>query len=131
MRLLLSMSTEVLLDCRVSKIVAESPEGHFCLLPRHVDIATVLVPGLFSYVLHDGTEAIVAVDHGVLVKVGDDVRVACERAHAAPDAETAARAVRERFVVQSEREKRARATLARLEVDMVRRLGALRGRYGA
>lgn len=131
MRLLLSVPTDVLLDRRVDKVVAESPEGHFCLLPRHVDVATVLVPGLLTYLDEDGVEAVVAVDHGVLVKVGDEVRVACERAQVAPDAEAAARAVRERFVVQSEREKRARATLARLEVDMVRRLGALRGRHGA
>lgn len=131
MRLFLSVPTEVLLDEAVVKVVAESPGGHFCLLPRHVDVATVLVPGLLSFVRPDGTEAVVAVDHGVLVKVGDTVRVACERAQPAPDAEAAARAVRERFFVQSEREKRARATLARLEGDVVRRLGDLRGRRGA
>jgi F-type H+-transporting ATPase subunit epsilon len=129
-RLFLSVATEVLLDVEVAKVIAESPEGHFCLLPRHVDIATVLVPGLLTYQLPDGEEAVVAVDHGVLVKVGEDVRVACERALPAPDAAAAARAVRERFVAQSEREKRARATLARLEGDVVRRLGELRGRHG-
>lgn len=131
MRLFLSVPTEVLLDEPVTKVIAESPAGHFCLLPRHVDIATVLVPGLLTYIREGGAEAVVAVDHGVLVKVGDDVRVACERAQPAPDAEAAARAVRERFAVQSEREKRARATLARLEGDVVRRLGELRGRHGA
>ena len=131
MRLLLSVSTEVLLDCPIRRLIAESTEGHFCVLPRHVDLVTVLVPGLLSYVREDGNEAVVAVDHGVLVKVGDEIRVACERAQSASDPETAARAVREHFDVQSEREKRARATLARLEVDMVRRLGALRGRHGA
>jgi len=130
-RLLLSVPTEVLLDERVTKVIAESPDGHFCLLPRHVDLATVLVPGLLTYLRPGGAEAVVAVDHGVLVKVGDDVRVACERAHPAANAEAAARAVRERFAVQSDREKRARATLARLEGDVVRRLGELRGRHGA
>ena len=131
MRLLLSVPTEIVLDERVTKVIAESPDGHFCLLPRHVDVATVLVPGLLTYLRPDGVEAVVAVDHGVLVKVGDDVRVACERAQPAASAEAAARAVRERFVVQSEREKRARSTLARLEGDVVRRLGELRGRHGA
>ena len=131
MRLVLTVPTGVLVDEPAAKVVAESPEGSFCLLPRHLDLATVLAPGLLAFVRPGGEEVVVAVDHGVLVKAGDDVRVACQRAYVAGDLEDAERAVRERFYVQSEREKRARATLARLESDVVRRLGDLRGRRGA
>lgn len=127
MRLRISVPTEVLLDAPVVKVVAESETGSFCLLPRHLDLATVLVPGLLTFVRDDGTEGVVAVDHGVLAKVGDDVRVACERALLADRPEVAARAVRERFREVGEHEKHARATLARLESDVVRRLAALRG----
>jgi F-type H+-transporting ATPase subunit epsilon len=130
-RLLLSVPTGVLVDEAVTKVVAESADGSFCLLPRHLDLATVLVPGLLSFARAAGDEVVVAVDHGVLVKAGADVRVACRRAVVAGDLEAAERALRERFYVQSEREKRARATLARLESDVVRRLGELRGRHGA
>jgi len=115
----------------VTKVIAESPAGSFCLLPLHVDVATVLVPGLLTFTRPDGEEVAVAVDHGALVKVGDEVRVACQRALVAGDAAAAATAVRERFEAQSERDKRARAALARLESDVVRRLGELRGRHGA
>lgn len=131
MRLLLSVPTEIVLDEEAAKVIAESPDGHFCLLPQHVDLATVLVPGLLTWWRDDGSEVVVAVDHGVLVKVGDAVRVACERALPTADAASAERAVLERFAVQSDRERRARATLARLEGDVVRRLGELRGRHGA
>lgn len=130
MRLLLSVPTDVVLEEPVTKVIAESPAGSFCLLPRHVDLATVLVPGLLTFTRPDGEEVAVAVDHGALVKVGDEVRVACQRAFVAGDAADAATAVRERFEVQSERDKRARAALARLESDVVRRLGELRGRHG-
>ncbi|MFN2323441.1 MAG: F0F1 ATP synthase subunit epsilon [Trueperaceae bacterium] len=130
MKLLLTVPTEVLLDEPVVKVVAESEAGSFCLLPRHLDLATVLVPGLLTAVRPDGAEVVVAVDHGVLVKVGGDVRVACQRAFVASDPDDAARAVRERFELTSEREKHARAVLARLEGDVVRRLADLRWRRG-
>lgn len=130
MNLLLTVPTEVLLDEPVVKVVAESEAGSFCLLPRHLDLATVVVPGLLTAVRPDGGELVVAVDHGVLVKVGGDVRVACQRAFVASDADDAARAVRERFRLTSEREKHARAVLARLEGDVVRRLADLRWRHG-
>ncbi len=131
LRLLLTVPTEVLIDRPVVKVVATGAEGSFCLLPRHLDLASVLVPGLLTFTSADGTESVVATDHGVLVKVGDDVRVACQRALEASDELEAERAVRERFHASSEREKRARAALARLEGDVVRRLGRLRERYGA
>jgi hypothetical protein len=74
---------------------------------------------------------VVAVDHGVLVKAGADVRVACERALPAATWRRPSAPCASASYVQSEREKRARATLARLEGDVVRRLGELRGRHGA
>lgn len=131
MRLLITVPTHVLLDEPVLKVVAESPAGSFGLLPRHLDLATLLVPGLLTFTRPDGEEAIVAVDHGTLVKVGDRVRVACRRALLAGDLQEAEQAVRDRFLFESEREKLARAALARLEIDVVRRLGQLRGRHGA
>lgn len=131
MRLLITVPTHVLLDEPVVKVVAESPAGSFGLLPRHLDLATLLVPGLLTFTRPDGEEAIVAVDHGTLIKVGDRVRVACRRALLAGDPQEAEQAVRERFLHESEREKLARAALARLEIDVVRRLGQLRGRHGA
>ena len=131
MRLLLSVPTDILLEEATEKVIAESPAGSFCLLPLHVDFATVLVPGLLTFTRPDGEEVAVAVDHGALVKVGDEVRVACQRAFVAGDAASAAAAVRERFEAESERDKRARAALARLESDVVRRLGELRRDHGA
>jgi len=128
--LLVTVATHVLVAAPATRVVAESAAGSFCLLPRHLDLATVLVPGLLTFQRPDGEEVVVAVDHGVLVKVGDEVRVACQRGYLAGDLEEAERVVAERFHAQSEREKRARAALARLESDVVRRLGELRGRHG-
>lgn len=127
MRLLLSVPSGVRVDAEARKVVAESPDGSFCVLPRHADGTTLLAPGLLSYVDDEGGETFVAIDHGVLVKAGDMVRAACQRAVVAGDLGQAEATVRERFRVQSDREKRARSALLRLEADILRRLGALRG----
>ena len=126
MKLVLSVPTGVLVDTSVRKLVAEADHGSFCVLPRHADTATLLVPGLLAYWGANGDEVIVAVDEGVLVKTGEQVRVACQRAVVAGDLGSAEATVRERFQTQSEREKRARSALLGLEADIIRRLGELR-----
>jgi F-type H+-transporting ATPase subunit epsilon len=126
-KLLVTVPSGVLVDAEARKVVAESQRGSFCLLPRHADVATLIVPGLLIYRTEADDEVIVAVDHGVLVKAGDSVRVACQRGTVAGDLGDAEATVRERFRVQSEREKRARSALLRLEADILRRLGELRG----
>lgn len=127
MKLLLTVPSGVLVEAEADKIVAESIEGSFCLLPRHADVTTLLVPGLLSYQDENGAEVFAAIDHGVLVKAGDVVRVACQRGVVAGDLGEAEATVRERFRIQSEREKRARSALLRLEADILRRLGELKG----
>jgi F-type H+-transporting ATPase subunit epsilon len=126
-RLLITVPTGVLVDEAVRKVVAESLDGSTCLLPRHADATMLLVPGLLAFHDEDGREVFAALDHGVLVKAGDVVRVACQRGVLAGDLGEAESTVRERFRVQSEREKRARSTLLRLEADILRRLGEMRG----
>ena len=49
-------------------MIAEADNGSFCLLPRHIDFATALAPGLLSFEEPGGAESFLAVDSGVLVK---------------------------------------------------------------
>lgn len=125
MRLLLSVPAGVLVDKPVSKVLAEADFGSFALLPNHADIACLLLPGLLAYHDTDGKEVFVAVDHGLLVKVGDDVRAACQRAVVAGDLGSAEATVREQYRVHSESEKRARTALLHLEGEILRRVGEL------
>lgn len=127
MNLLLSIPSHVVVDAPVRKVVAESVSGSFCLLPRHADTAVVLVAGLLTYLPKDGDEVVVAVDHGLLVKTGASVRVSCQRAFVADDLASAEATVRERFRAQDDSERRARSAVLRLEADILRRLGELRG----
>lgn len=124
--MLLTVPSGVLVDQAVTRVAAEAPHGAFVLLPRHADVAMLLVPGLLSYQPPGGDEVFVAVDHGVLVKVGDQVRAACQRALVTGDLGSAAQAVSDRFEVQSADEKRARTALLRVEAEILRRVGELR-----
>ena len=54
----------------VSRIVAETREGSFGLLPHRLDCVAALAPGILTYETDAEGEVYVAVDEGVLVKTG-------------------------------------------------------------
>lgn len=120
MQLEIVTPSEVVIDRRVSKVSAESPHGAFTLLPRHIDFASTLVPGLIAFVADDG-EHLLAVDGGVLVKRGHRVQVATGEAAEGDSVLALQRALRASFEELAEGERRSRAALARLETDLVRR----------
>jgi len=119
MKLKILLPMEILLDREVDKVVAEAANGEFCILPRHIDYVTALVPGLMSFTA-DGTETFLAVDGGVMVKRGDEVFVSSPRAVIAPDLGELERTVKEKFLKIDENEKKARTALSKLEADIVR-----------
>lgn len=121
MRLQVLLPTEVLIDENVTKVIAESENGSFCLLPRHIDFVAALVPGLLSFVSEDGREQFLAVDEGILVKCGPEVRVSTRRAAIGPDLGTLKRTIEEQFRILDDREKMTRSAVARLEAEFVRR----------
>src|SRR5271170_7793742 len=63
----------------VSRIVAETREGSFGLLPHRLDCVSALTPGILTYQTESDGEVFVAVDQGVLVKSGADVLVSVRR----------------------------------------------------
>lgn len=125
MTLQVLLPERILLEREVQKVVAEAENGSFGLLPHHIDFVAALVPGILSYTADDG-EAFVAVDEGVLVKCGDEVRVSVRRAVPGPDLDALEATVRERFRVLDEQEQGMRSALMRLEVDVLRRFAELR-----
>ena len=129
MRLKVLLPTEVLLDKEVAKVIAEAENGSFCLLPRHIDFVAALVPGLLSFTLDEGHEEFLAIDEGILIKCGAEVLVSTRTAVRGPDLGALRHTVEERFRHIDEREKQARAAVARLEVDLVRRFMEL-GEHG-
>lgn len=81
MRLRLLLPNQIFADkTDVLGIVADSSEGSSGLLPQRLDCVTALVPGILTYVTKQDGTVYVAVDDGVLVKTGADVRVSVRHA---------------------------------------------------
>ena len=121
MQLRILLPANVLLDESVTKVVAEGADGSFCLLPKHRDFVTSLVPGIITYVDAVGTESFVAVSEGVLTKSGSKVLVSTRRASQNEQLGELQRLVREDFQKLDERERVAQTVMARLEADFMRR----------
>jgi F-type H+-transporting ATPase subunit epsilon len=128
MKLKILLPTDVFLEQEVRKVVAEAPNGSFCLLPRHVDFVTALVPGLLSFETNQGEELFVAVNEGILIKCLQEVLVSTSHAALGRELGTLRRTVEDEFEVQNDREMTARSAMARIEAGFVRRFLEIQGR---
>ncbi|MCG6933339.1 MAG: F0F1 ATP synthase subunit epsilon [Gallionella sp.] len=104
----------------VSRIVAETPQGSFGLLPHRLDCVAALEPGILTYQTKTEGEIYIAVDAGILVKAGADVLVSVRNAIGGTDLGRLREAVAREFVNLDENERQVRAVLARLESGFVR-----------
>jgi F-type H+-transporting ATPase subunit epsilon len=127
MNLRVLLPTEVLIEEEVAKVIAEAPNGFFCLLPKHVDFIAALVPGILSFETTGGREEFLAVDEGILIKCGQEVFVSTRNAMRGPDLGQLKRTVVEKFEALDEREKTARSAMARIEAGFVRRFLEIQG----
>lgn len=109
----------------VERIVAETRDGSFGLLPHRLDCVAALVPGILIYETEAEGEVYVAVDEGALVKAGPDVLVSVRRAIYGADLGQLRALVEKEFLTLDENERNARSVLAKLETGFVRRIAAL------
>ena len=109
----------------VSRIVVETPEGSFGLLPHRLDCVAALAPGILTYETGADGEVFVAVDEGVIVKVGPEVLVSVRRALAGADLGQLRDAVEREFLTLDEQEKNVRSVVAKMEGDLIRRMATL------
>lgn len=110
---------------RVSRIVAETLDGSFGLLPHRLDCVAALAPGILTYEIAAEGEVYVALADGALVKTGMDVVVSVRRALAGTDLGQLRAAVEKEFMALDEREKTVRAVMAKLEAGFLHRFASL------
>jgi F-type H+-transporting ATPase subunit epsilon len=99
----------------VTRIIAETPQGAFGLLPQRLDCVAALVPGILIYETATDGEVCVAVDDGVLVKAGAAVLVAVRRAQGGVNLGQLRAVVEQEFLTIDECEQNVRAVTAKLE----------------
>ena len=127
-----SMNLKVLLPFQifaeksgVSRIVAETREGSFGLLPHRLDCVAALAPGILTYETDADGEVFVAVDEGVLIKAGSDVLVSVRRALGGTDLGLLRAGIEREFLTLDENEQSVRSVVAKMEAGFLRRFASL------
>ena len=127
------MSLKVLLpfevfaqETRVSRIVVETVEGSYGLLPHRLDCVAALVPGILCFTDDTQGEVFLALDAGVLVKTGQDVVISVRRALRSKDLTQLQNVVEQQFLSQDALDIELRAAMNKLETGFMRRLSSLR-----
>ena len=106
----------------VTRIVAETHEGSFGILPNRLDCVAAIVPGILLFETESDGEVYVAIDEGVLVKTGLEVLVSVRNAIGGSELDQLRKAVEQEFLMLDEHEQSVRAVLARMESGFLRRL---------
>ena len=104
----------------VRRIVAETTEGSIGILPHRLDCVAILMPGILAYQENDA-DTFVAVDAGVLVKIGNDVSVSVRNAIVGTSLTELRAQVANDYLHIDEQERLTRTVLAKIERSFVRR----------
>jgi len=126
MRLTVVLPHRTLLDEQgVVQVNVDTVAGNWCLLPRRLDCTAALVPGIALYRDDAGAEHAIAIDEGMLVKLGTNVTLAVRDALSGVPLGELEHAVAAEFSARAAREAEVGAALARLESGFVRRFADL------
>ncbi len=109
----------------ILRLVVETSNGSFGILPRRLDCILTLRPGLLVYETTSG-EGCMALDSGFLLKRGAQVSIVVRRAVKDAAISDLHQAVSAEFLRISEHEGQVRSALERLESGFVRRLMELK-----
>lgn len=121
LKVLLPFSIFAELD-NISRIVAETSQGSFGLLPHRMDCVAALTPGILVYETGTTGEAYLAVDEGVLIKTGFDVVVSVRNAISGTDLGALEEAVQREFLDLNDQEQKVRAVLVKMEGAFIIRM---------
>src|SRR5580704_13489625 len=105
----------------VKRIVAQTLQGSVGLLPHRLDCTAALAPGILTYETEAEGNVYLAVDQGVLVKVGMDVLVSVRNAIGGTTLDKLHEAVKRQFLTLDVQEKSVRSVLAKMESGFIHR----------
>ncbi|MDD2416703.1 MAG: F0F1 ATP synthase subunit epsilon [Parabacteroides sp.] len=103
----------------VDRIVAETNEGFFGLLPQGLDCVASLVPGIFMYETDKGEIHYIAIDEGVLVKAGTEVLVSVRNAIGGTDIGQLHNSIKKEYIKLDDNERSVRSVMAKIESEII------------
>jgi F-type H+-transporting ATPase subunit epsilon len=110
----------------VKRIVAETENGSFGLLPQRLDCTAALCPGIFIYETEAEGEVFLAIDEGILVKAGSEVLVSVRNAIGGAELGSLHNIIEKEYQNIDEQEKNVRSIMAKLEIGFIRKLQEFR-----
>jgi F-type H+-transporting ATPase subunit epsilon len=106
----------------VVRIVVETSQGSYGILPHRLDCVAVLVPGILTFETQAGGVAYAALDVGVVVKIGADVHISVRRAVFGTDLGGLRETVQREYSVLDQTEREVRQVSEKLENGFLRRM---------
>ncbi|MFP4496989.1 MAG: F0F1 ATP synthase subunit epsilon [Vulcanimicrobiota bacterium] len=125
MKLKVALPTKILLEEKVKKVKAEGVDGNFELLPRHVDYLSALKPGIIEFETKEGEIGYIAVNEGILIKIGSRVLVSTENAAVGTELGHLEEKIREDYLKIDDQEKKANTAVYNIESEILKKFGRL------
>lgn len=111
----------------VKRIVVETTDGSYGILPRRLDCTAALVTGILVYETEEGEgEKYVAVNEGILIKAGTEVSISVRHAIGNAPLGKLREQVEKEMIELDELEINARNVMAKLETGFLRNFQNLR-----
>lgn len=110
----------------VKRIVVDTTDGSYGILPRRLDCTAALVTGILLYETKSEGEKYVAVNEGILIKAGSQVSISVRHAIGNAPLGKLRAMVEKEMVELDELEINARTVMAKLETGFLRNFQKLR-----
>ncbi len=125
MRLKVLLPSGLCADVRgVRRLTVDTPDGSQGFWPHRLDCVMVLVPGILAFESEEEGESYLAVDEGILIKTGEDIRVSVRRAVRGGDLAGLKETVEKEFLARDAEEKEIRSARGKMESGLLHRLAA-------
>jgi F-type H+-transporting ATPase subunit epsilon len=106
----------------VTRLVVETSQGSYGILPHRLDCVAVLVPGILTFETQAEGVAYAALDMGVLVKIGADVHISVRRAVFGAELGRLRETVQREYSLLDQTEREVRQLSEKLENGFLRRV---------
>lgn len=127
MNLIILLPFQIFLEIgNVKRLVVETDQGSFGILPNRLDCVAALSPGILTYETNISGKNYVAIDQGILVKAGKEVSISIRNANAGTSLGLLHEAVDKQFICLDEHEKDIRSSLAKLESGFIQQFRKLK-----
>ncbi len=120
MKLKVTSPIGIVLRAEIQKIDFEALDGHFTILPRHVDFVSALPPNIVCYQTTDEQMHYMACNRGIFVKKGNNVYLSVHKAVLSENLDDLSQTIQVEFKNDDEQRKEVNTAMAKLEIGLSR-----------